>query len=81
MKVKYQGTNDEKVRQQVKKEMTSNDIISAFLNKRPEEIEDWVDSNVNDFDAVKKYLKELTKMIRYIIAENNNVNNKRRRYK
>ena len=33
--------------------------IEAVLDMTPDEVEDWVDRNVNDFEDVKRLLKRL----------------------
>ena len=45
------------------KDVANNAVLKAFFKKSPQQIEDWIENNVNDLASAKIALSHLAKVV------------------
>ena len=67
MKVNYQATEAQLAEKEVKQQMKYDAFIQQIVNKKPSEINQFIDDNINTVADIKVFMKQMIVLIKYIL--------------
>jgi len=66
MKINYTAPIEIKEKYQIK----NDNLIKQLATKTPQQVADWIDTNVNNLADAKTVLKVLAKVVTYLVRHN-----------
>ena len=66
MQVDINVTGEKRIKGQFKKFIKNDALIKGLLTSEPDQIETWVDNNINNLSDAKDLFKKILLMLRFI---------------
>ena len=69
MSIKLYATDKQREKLQREKDKQANSLMESLAKKKPHQIDNYIDNNVNDIESAKIFLKIITKAVVYLLRE------------